>query len=293
MINLALCFDLKYKEMALAVVRSVLAHSEASSCRFYLVVDMDDAEIKETSNHLESLSANYLIQTVDQTLFEGLTTKGHISRAAFMRLELARIFPDLKRVLYLDSDLILTEDVRNIWDTDTRGKPLAAVRNAGKSATERLGLTPSHVYFNSGVMIMDLEYYRRENVRERAYTWLQKNNESRAFHDQDALNVIYQDEVFELPYKYNMQAFLYRFFFSFDKKEREKIIQGDRAKVVLHFSSGRKPWHQGDLHPHRKLFMKYYSGVETPAPKSIVEFLKRMYLRLYYFAVRLRLKTKQ
>lgn len=292
MINLALCFDFKYKEMALAVVRSILENTEVSNCSFYLVVDMDDAQIRATARYLDSLSVKYLIKTVDQKLFQGLTTKGHITRAAFMRLELARIFPNLEKVLYLDSDLIFIKDVRDIWETDIEGKPLAAVRNAGKSATQRLGLTPSHVYFNSGVMIMDLEYYRRENVRERAYKWLQDNNDSRAFHDQDALNVIYQDKVFELPYRFNMQAFLYRFFFSFADEERARIVQEESEKVVVHFSSGRKPWHRGDLHPHRELFMKYYFGDETPSPKSIAEFLKRTYLRLYYYAVRLKFKLK-
>ena len=292
MINLALCFDFKYKEMALAVVRSILANTEASNCSFYLVVDMTEDQIRATAKYLDSLSVKYLIKTVDQRLFQGLATKGHITRAAFMRLELARIFPNLEKVLYLDSDLIFTQDVRNIWETDIEGKPLAAVRNAGKSATQRLGLTSSHVYFNSGVMIMDLDYYRRENVRERAYKWLQENNDSRAFHDQDALNVIYQDKVFELPYRFNMQAFLYRFFFSFSEEERERIVQEESEKVVVHFSSGRKPWHKGDLHPHRKLFNKYYFGEETPPLNSVAEFLKRAYLRLYYSALRLKFKFK-
>lgn len=290
MINIALCFDLNYKEMALAVVRSVLSHSDKNNCAFYLVVDMDECEIQKTSEQLTAIGAAFYIKTVDQTLFEGLTTKGHITRAAFMRLELARIFPELTKVLYLDSDLVVTGDVQTLWHIDMDNKPLAAVKNAGKDGTARLGLSRSHVYFNSGVMLMDLTFYRAQNVRERAYQWLQENNASRAFHDQDALNVIYEDKVHELPIRFNMQAFLYRFYLSYSKQQQQEIKDENAKKLIVHFSSGRKPWQKGDLHPYGKLFLEHYVAPKTATNTAFSETLKRVYLWLYYRVVMFKLR---
>lgn len=292
MIKIALCFDANYMHMALAVVRSVLDFHNKDDLTFFFIVDMSDTDLQALKEELSTIGVAYHVACVDPENFKNLSTKGHITRAAFMRLELDRTFPELDKVLYLDSDLIVTSSLSQIWNMDLTQKPLAAVANAGKDGSKRLGLSSNHVYFNSGVLLLDLNYFRENNIRERAYKWLEENNSSRAFHDQDAFNVLYEDKAHTLPKRFNMQAFWFRFFFSANQDLQDEIAQEFKQCGVVHFSSGRKPWQKGDMHPMKETFLKYYKGNILESENSIKEHMKRMYLFFYYWRVKSKLGLK-
>jgi lipopolysaccharide biosynthesis glycosyltransferase len=289
MINISLCFDKNYMPMGLAVMRSIIDVHSNMEIKFFLIVDMDQGSIEALKLEIQELSVEFEVATVDPALFSNLTTKGHITRAAFMRLELGRTFPNLDKLLYLDSDLIVTDSLWGIWNTDLSVNPLAAVKNAGKDGTKRLGLSASHQYFNSGVMLLDMKYFRENNVRESAYLWLEENNSSRAFHDQDALNVIYESKVTILPMRYNLQAFWYRFFLSAEANLQNEIIAEHKIRHILHFSSGRKPWQKGDMHPFKKQFLNFYRAEKTVASNSLTDYVKLAYLWCYYVFVKMKL----
>src|SRR4029077_14814785 len=84
---------------------------------------------------------------------------------------LPQLLGDLGRVLYLDSDLIVTGPLDELWSTDLVAHPLAAVTNPlypGMSTAffRVLGLPTETAYFNSGVMLIDLEDWRRNHRTE-------------------------------------------------------------------------------------------------------------------------------
>jgi lipopolysaccharide biosynthesis glycosyltransferase len=246
-------------------------------------------EIRLLETELSNLGITFNVSSVDPNNFKNLSTKGHITRAAFMRLELARTFADLEKLLYLDSDLVVTGSLNELWNIDLNDKPIAAVINAGKDGSVRLGLSEEHQYFNSGVLLLDLNYFRQNDIRQRAYKWLEENNSSRAFHDQDAFNVLYEKKVHILPKRYNMQAFWFRFYFSSQKTLKADIKKEYKKHKIIHFSSGRKPWQEGDMHPMKRVFLKYYKGEITTSSDSLAEKLKRAYLYCYYTLLKLRL----
>ncbi len=90
-----------------------------------------------------------------------------ITVEAYDRLLLPEFLPDLDKVIYLDSDLVVCRDPGGLWDLDTGDALLLAApeidpdcryvsSKKGIARYEELGLSEDHDVFNSGVMVHDL-----------------------------------------------------------------------------------------------------------------------------------------
>ena len=71
----------------------------------------------------------------------------------------------VERVLYLDAGVLVRKDLKDLWDTDLCGKPIAASPDVGFPMSGLDGSTPSpSPYSNAGIMLMDLALVRRIGV---------------------------------------------------------------------------------------------------------------------------------
>ena len=119
---------------------------------------------------------------------------GHVTKGALFRLLLPELL-DIPRVIYLDCDIVVTLEIRQLWDIDLRGHSVAAAPDPGIPTfppviRQRIAATGVALegYFNSGVMILNLARIRQTgNLFQQAIRFLKKHPES-VFHDQDALN---------------------------------------------------------------------------------------------------------
>ena len=96
----------------------------------------------------------------------------HISPAAYLRLMMVEALdPAIQRVLYLDADIIINGDILPLWTTPLGGKVCAAVADAWVNAEEfgeKWHLQAGGHYFNSGVMLFDLDRLRGKPYMEQA-----------------------------------------------------------------------------------------------------------------------------
>ena len=126
------------------------------------------------------------------------------------RLYLPNLLPEtVEKIIYLDSDLIINMDIRELWDTPLQGFSLAAVKDPhspfeqGFAAyiREVLEMDPAQ-YFNSGVLIMDIARIKKtHNLFRECQDFFQKH--TTFFPDQDLLNVLFKYDVKYLDNKYN------------------------------------------------------------------------------------------
>lgn len=155
-----------------------------------------------------------------------------ITRMAYARLFLAEMLPgELQRVLYVDCDTVFERDVKELWAAELEGAPLGAIDNRywedSRRHQARLGLAnPS--YFNSGVLLIDLERWREREVEARAREFAEQTGHRLILHDQDALNGALQNDWTELPLHWNTWTI------------HPELHQDSRA--VFHFMGAPKPW---------------------------------------------------
>jgi lipopolysaccharide biosynthesis glycosyltransferase len=174
----------------------------------------------------------------------------YISRATFGRLYLGDILPlECRRVLYFDCDLLVTGDLQELLNIDLGGRVIAAVSEptlpveANPRTYERLRdprLDPDMPYFNAGVLIIDLDIWRRTQLGARALSFVAQYRP--ALMDQDALNAVASGQWLELDPMWNTISYWFR---SRSRQRRYKALL--RRSRIIHYAGHRKPWLRNDI----------------------------------------------
>ncbi len=192
-----------------------------------------------------------------------------LSVETYFRLFIPIVFPELKRVLYLDSDICVLSDVAELFNENLHGKAVGAVRdiptNNIKVHSKDLGELDYRVTFNAGILLMDLSQFEEDHIRERCLELLEKDNErsERLFvwADQDALNIVLYNKIHYLEDVWNYQVqYLKRPQVILDGYKDIYIKNSNKAKI-LHFAGGDKLW----FYPEFAVTEKYWGLVKrTP-----------------------------
>lgn len=184
----------------------------------------------------------------------------HITISAYYRLFLTEILPiDIEKVLYLDSDIIVRHSLQDMYNTDIKDYAAGVVTDMGDGNLafyNYLRYSPKYGYFNSGVLLINLSYWRNKNVLQDYIDFATKYPERIILHDQDIMNFVLKDQKKQLPLTYNFQhGFLFKQLGISWEYEAE-LNEATKNPYILHFT-GKKPWIHGCDHPYRNEFIKY------------------------------------
>ena len=169
----------------------------------------------------------------------------HINHMTFARY----FIPDFvteDKVLYLDSDLIVTGDLTDLFELDLGENYLGAARSCFGAG----------VGFNAGVMLINNKKWRSENIRQKLIELTEKEHENVGEGDQSILNILFQNSYCQLDDTYNFQI-------GFDAGAAEKNhafifeISLTPSPKILHFISPDKPWKQFSVGRLREEWWKY------------------------------------
>lgn len=194
---------------------------------------------------------------------EGQNTHVGASYATYYRLLLGDLLPsDVKRVIYLDGDIIIMDSLRELWLTDMQGKAIAAVPDSYNNRPDpynRLRYPQAMGYFNAGVLLIDIDYWREHNVLRDFCECATKMSDSLACHDQDVLNYVFRSQKLVLPLKFNMlNEYWFDLRHSVTTWELDNEMRyGQQHPVVVHFTGLPKPWFSNCRHPLKPAFERY------------------------------------
>ena len=183
--------------------------------------------------------------------------------SVYYRMFLAKIFPpEIHKVLFLDGDIIIRNSLIPLWDTDISDVAIGAIPDMGDanmSFYNRLQYDSNKGYFNGGVLLINLDYWRTHNVLERLLDYLSKYPNRILLNDQDVMNVVLQDEKMNLPLKFNMQeGYLYYNNSDFEwRKYGDELNEALTNPTIIHYTHKIKPWYKECPHPYRDEFLKY------------------------------------
>lgn len=187
------------------------------------------------------------------------------SMATYYRLFLARVLSDdIEKVIYLDGDILVVDSLQELWDMDMSDKAIAAVADSYNNDIthyNRLRYPQKQGYFNAGVLLINLKYWREHKIDNIFLDYVANYPERLACHDQDVLNFVFKDAKIELPLKYNMlNEYWFDVRYSLISWEYEQqIIDGQKNPVIIHFTCIPKPWYKNCKHPYKIMFEKYKS----------------------------------
>lgn len=282
MINIALGFDKNFAAYAATTIKSILLHNK--NLKFYLMHDnLPKADIKKISKMIEEHKEDY--QWIDMSgEFENLFTGNWKSKTLYFPLKLPSICDD-NRILFLDADTFVLDDLSIFYNQNLDGYYLAAVNDYGmlsdlktdnrlKLGNETVDIkeyfqkirkwnnTDMQRYFNSGMLLMNLDEMRKNNVEEQMLDSLKYN--LFAFPDQDCINYVCHDHVKIIEPKYNFMIIFKSTWNRLDDEFKEKLIPYKEERIrplIVHYLL--KPWKK----PMDNLpFSKEYNQVKQSTP---------------------------
>jgi lipopolysaccharide biosynthesis glycosyltransferase len=204
------------------------------------------------------------------------------SKAAYARYYLEAFVPNTRRCIYLDTDLIVMRDLCELGSLDMRGKTIAAVRDIMirvaptedirlakiRELGRRLQLEKPEDYFNSGLLLIDLPRWRALHAQDHLVRVSMERFDTLHCQDQDALNIVFNDDVCLLDLSWNTSQY---------------ETDGSFASGVLHLIGTVKPWHHDyDFHYgplfYRLLDRTGYRG-RRPVPQGSLAAYREKLLR--------------
>ncbi|KAK4762451.1 hypothetical protein SAY86_008219 [Trapa natans] len=262
LVNIAMTLDFEYLRGSIAAIHSLLRHASCPENIFFhfIAAEFDPASPRILTGLVRSTfpSLNFKVYIFREDTVINLISSS-IRHALENPLNYARNYlgdildPCVDRVIYLDSDIIVVDDIRKLWDTALSGgrvigAPEYCHANFTKYFTDNFWSDPllsrvfgsrsNPCYFNTGVMVMDLRRWRDGNFRKRIENWMEVQKRKRIY-DLGSL------PPFLLVFAGNVEPI--------DHRWNQHGLGGDNVKgscrslhpgpvSLLHWSGKGKPW---------------------------------------------------
>lgn len=243
-IALAIAFTPNYFVPAATLLKSVLDKSDGSFEVVCLITDPIPERMQEKLVRMAGGRMTFRYLPLKGRL-QGVYIDPRYSEAASLRLLLPELLPEYDRILYMDCDIIVRQDLARLWaETDLGDNYLAAVFEAPvEDQAERfraLGCDPDR-YFNSGFLLMNLALMRRDRITEKLLEACRVDYLE--FPDQDALNMVCQGRVLPLsPLQNSIRTFfILKYKPNFVRCYSNALWYQVQRSATIHYTGG-KPW---------------------------------------------------
>lgn len=216
-----------------------------------------------------------------------LLTHEHISVDTFSRLLIPIILKDYEKIIYLDSDLIVVDDISKLYSTDLRDNIIAGVIDIGyvslynrnderivNSACNTLKLADPYKYINAGVLLIDVKKLCKKYPGDYLIDYAAKHDYM--YMDQDVINKLFEGDIAHLDQSWNTMHY-----HSGERKElidlhapiaiREEYLQARENPKIIHYAGNRKPWND----EYEDFAKEYWSMISGTLLYNII-FLRRL-----------------
>lgn len=211
---------------------------------------------------IEDIFDEFSISDMDEFL------NGHYLNT-YVKLLTSSLLPNIDKILFIDSDTIITGSFNelNNWNIDeyyiAAVLDLAVYTIASQHIKSNLNLDENDHYINSGLLYINLKKWRDNNLELKLKNYVSRNINKLILADQDVLNAcIEKDEVLILPLKYNVLLYFYNFEYyllNFNEKiiySKNEVTNAIKNPIVIHFSGSNtgRPWYNSKWIDLEKFF---------------------------------------
>lgn len=273
--SIAFAVNDKYVEHLIVAIYSILVNNKKLSINFYVLSTDISLTSKQKLNRIADKFNDAVIDFInpDTSKINDLQLViEHISIETYYRYLLPNVLPSLDRILYLDADILVTSDLSGLWNTPLTDHYCAGVEDPYIELIDykkEIGFSETDLYINAGVILMNLQKMRRDDIAQKLITGTQLNKEIK-FQDQDILNITLKNQISTVDSIYNFTA-------RHAVNEPEKHDQA----AIIHFTGPDKPW-AGDLDlPFHALYRVYKVRAAT-AGLSVIDKMKLKLKDLFY-----------
>lgn len=316
-IPVAFITDENYVMPACVSIVSLIENSKNNTkYKIYVLTNNVSQEAKQKLSRISLKNSKLEIIDCSDFCKKGLNVnkERHVTKTSILKFFLADIINEPK-LLFLDCDTLIRDDLSAMFNEDVSDCYAAAVKDILTERGylyhfEKLGFK-NEFYFNSGVMLLNLNKMREEKISKKLMDYRQ--NEYNYFMDQDAFNMVIGKNIKYLSYKYNFLNLYFDWwniekladFFKEEFKKNKNAVY--KSLKIIHFGGIDKPW-EFDMGLLSKEFMHYYNvspyASEKLNLKRTPDYLKgihylfsvfkyRNWLIIVLFGILIKIKTEE
>ena len=284
-INIVFCPDNQYIKYFSILLQSIIDNANPAKKYDLLVFETEFSDYNKKLL-LRMLPSNFSLRFINITEYINenfgnleFYSKKYWSIATYYRLFIPFIMQKYKKVLYLDSDMCVNNNIDELFNTNFEDKNIIAVSDTVSSILsykidrknymqEILNLKHPESYFNAGLVLFNLENIKIEEYK----TSLLKafNIPNLWFCDQDILNIIFEGKTKLIHNKWNFMLDGLRnknFLHQIVGDYRKNYIEAKENPCIIHYSGKLKPWNKPNIE-YSDVFWKY--ARKTPFYEEII-----------------------
>lgn len=259
-IDLLVTLDENYLDQLKVLVTSIYINNPGEIFNIYLIHSgIEDSVLGALKRELEKFSYRLFPIKANDDLFSSAKTTDRYPKEMYFRLLAGNLLPEnLSKILYIDPDILVINSLTNLWNIDISDYLFAAASHTGKTDVannvNKIRLGTDTDYYNSGLLLINLDKARKEIVAEEIFSYADENYKNLLLPDQDILNALYGDRVLPLDdaiYNYDARNYSSYLLRSKGEEDLEWVMENT---VVLHFCGRDKPWKKN----HRSKFTALY-----------------------------------
>ncbi len=264
MIRLLVALDQNYLPQLQVLITSISVNNPEEEIELYLMHSaIPSEELERVARQCRALGYGFCPVKVDSSLFQDAPVTKRYPQEMYYRLLAPHLLPEhLNRILYLDPDILVINSLRPLWEIDLNGRLFAAASHTGvteiANSVNRIRLGTDSDYFNSGVLLMDLNQCRKEILPDEVFAFSAAHSTSLLLPDQDILNAMYGSRILPLDdavWNYDARNYKRYLVCSSGKADLDWVIS---HTAILHFCGRAKPWKPG--YPYRfGILYKHYA----------------------------------
>ena len=252
---------------------------------FYLLVDKSSFK-EENKKKFMNLEDKYErcevnILEISKESIKNANTRRY-PLAAYYRLLLSELIPDLNRIIYLDGDTIIYTDLTEMYNLEMGNNVMLGFVDNSYYKAEEFGIR-TFKYIVSGVLLINLKTIKRENISAKFFEFIDKYHNKLTQEDQTVINIVLHGRIDFLPPKYgiwnfnNKDAVLYHNNYenknlgvkAYDEKE---ILNAWNLPSILHFVRA-KPWKTRTKFTHNQFHDDWWEYAKlTDEYKNIIKY---------------------
>lgn len=257
-VHIAFCTNSQYVPYVGVAIKSLIMNSSKdiiykihilhAGIAFY-----QQGELEFVCNCVSNIELNFIDVSSYFDKHASMYVSGRQSVAAYWRFFLPECLSDVDKVIYLDGDLIVLDDLSKLYDENIEGYALGVCldwgvvysnnkthSNSEREYMESLGLKDYRKYVNSGVMLINLDVWREEKIGDKLISVATEHKF--ALHDQDAINVLLGERIKLINCKWNFLIPSKRDLYPIGIERLLESMIREFKFSIIHYAGKNKPW---------------------------------------------------
>ena len=268
-INVAYACNEAYMEQTTVSLTSLFENNKNIDEIYIYFIDMGVSESSATNliNLADSYNRNLKVIPFNDIAYDiNVRDTGRHIQSVYAKLFFGRI-EGVDKILYLDSDIVVADSLRTLWETDLGDCVCAGVETIHTvKDNEKMGLTKEDRAINDGMVLMDLVSWRKGDYLKKCLAYIDDHKGNPPVLSEGTINNVCRGKIKILDPRYNLMSAIV----SVNVRKLELITgrpyygqtiidEATANPVIIHYLSGfvNRPWCKECKHPLKSAYLKY------------------------------------